>query len=79
MEGGGGSPEPPSDAAADAASATARRKAAASGEQAAMGADDGGIADGRADVIGRYSFDPPLRSPNVKMSGPPEAPARAKK
>jgi hypothetical protein len=30
-------------------------------------------------VAGGYSFDPPLRSPNVKMSGPPEAPARAKK
>ena len=35
---------------------------------------------GRWEVIwNKYSFDPPLRSPNVKMSGPPEAPARAKK
>ena len=52
-EGGGGSPEPPSDAAADAASVTARRKTVASEEKAAMGADDGGIAEGRADVMGR--------------------------
>ena len=31
------------------------------------------------DTTMTYSFDPPLRSPNVKMSGPPEGPARAKK
>ena len=63
LEGGGGSPEPPSIhrmrgrptlcRAADAASATACRKAAVGEEKAAMGADDGGIAEGRADVMGR--------------------------
>ena len=45
---------------------------------AAGGESGGDPLTGMGDTFG-YSFDPPLRSPNVKMSGPPEAPARAKK